>query len=366
MGSSGWLTIGSIMVVSVAWAAEHLYPDAVAADLLARLPAALYRTNGRHQAPPPLQRFPSTTPLPELLAAFDQDGAIVVDGVYSAGEVAKFREDHDTRLAALAEHVENNPTSYTRRPYVDPHYDRKPEWVAEASTTRRNRETVASRLQKVATGLSAVAKALSSDIVTKTRSTALTAGTALTADGKKAVDSFSPEGKLGRIIAMGEHRWEFYLDFEEDSPYAEDHFRSPGPTKAFLDAVLKGNTRSHVGALTTTGQCADGGWHRDPGSLFDDEKLDIEIPDFYMTMLVPLDTTGADNGATEFILGSHKMTVKECIDAEELRFGMACAEPGSVILFNGKCFHRGRANYTDNTRAVLYVSNYKTWYKDDW
>lgn len=211
-----------------------------------------------------------------------------------------------------------------------------------------------------------VTKALSSDVVTNTSSTALSAGTALTADGKKAVDSFSPDGKVGRIIAMGEHRWEFYSDFEEGSRYADAHFRCPSLIRPIVDAVLQGNIRSHVGALTTTGQCADGGWHRDPGSLFDDEKLDLEIPDFYMTMLVPLDVTGADNGATEFILGSHKMTVEECINAEELRFGMACAEPGSVVLFNGKCLHRGRANYTDNARAVLYVSNYKTWYNDDW
>lgn len=113
-----------VMVVSAAWAAENLYPDLVATDLLDRLPAALYRTNGRLRAPPPLQIFSSTAPLSELLAAFDRDGAVVVDGVYSANEVANFRRDHDSRLASLAEHVEANPNSYTRRPFVDPHYDR--------------------------------------------------------------------------------------------------------------------------------------------------------------------------------------------------------------------------------------------------
>ena len=84
------------------------------------------------------------------------------------------------------------------------------------------------------------------------------------------------------------------------------------------------------------------------------------------------------------------MTVAECAAAPSLRFGMACAEAGDVVLFNGKCLRknsgafsicravrlanpkciaildRGRANHTDATRAVLYVSNYKTWYNDDW
>ena len=46
--------------------------------------------------------------------------------------------------------------------------------------------------------------------------------------------------------------------------------------------------------------------------------------------------------------------------------GMAAADVGDVVLFNGRCLHRGRANYSDTTRAVLYVSNYKQWYNDDW
>ena len=103
---------------------------------------------------------------------------------------------------------------------------------------------------------------------------------------------------------------------------------------------MGGNLRSHVGALTTTGRCADGGWHRDPGSLFDDEALDLAMPDFYVTMLVPLGPTGASNGATEFILGSQRMTVAECAAAPSLRFGMACAEAGDVVLFNGKCLRK--------------------------
>jgi hypothetical protein len=326
------------MVVSVAWAAENLYPEATSADLLARLPQKLYRTNGRADAPPPLQRFAAAAPLAELLAAFDRDGAVIVRGVYTADEVAEFRQDHDLRLVGLAEHIDAHPSSYTRRPFVDPHYDRKPEWVAADShagtgAAERLGASAAGRLEKVAAGLDAVTKALNSDVVTNTQSAALTAGTAITADGAEAVESFSPDGKVGRIIAMGEHRWEFYSDFEDGSRYAEDTFRFPGPVRPFLDAVLQGNLRNHVGALTTTGRCADGGWHRDPGSLFDDEKLDLAIPEFYVTMLVPLGTTGADNGATEFILGSHKMTVEECVNAEELRFGMACAEVGDIVLF---------------------------------
>ena len=34
------------------------------------------------------------------------------------------------------------------------------------------------------------------------------------------------------------------------------------------------------------------------------------------------------------------MTVAECAAAPSLRFGMACAEAGDVVLFNGKCLRK--------------------------
>jgi ectoine hydroxylase-related dioxygenase (phytanoyl-CoA dioxygenase family) len=44
----------------------------------------------------------------------------------------------------------------------------------------------------------------------------------------------------------------------------------------------------------------------------------------------------------------------------------ACAKPGDVILFNGKILHRGRANVSDKSRGVLYVSHTKRWYDDSY
>lgn len=43
--------------------------------------ARLYATNGAEAAPPALARHPISTPMPELLAAFDRDGVIVLAGV---------------------------------------------------------------------------------------------------------------------------------------------------------------------------------------------------------------------------------------------------------------------------------------------
>jgi hypothetical protein len=54
----------------------------------------------------------------------------------------------------------------------------------------------------------------------------------------------------------------------------------------------------------------DGTWHRDAYSLFDDESLDLKLPTFYLTVLIPLVDVLPGDSTTEFIVGSHKLNLK--------------------------------------------------------
>lgn len=42
----------------------------------------------------------------------------------------------------------------------------------------------------------------------------------------------------------------------------------------------------------------------------------------------------------------------------------SAVEPGSLILFDGRVFHRGGTNETDDERSVLYMTLTKKWYDD--
>jgi ectoine hydroxylase-related dioxygenase (phytanoyl-CoA dioxygenase family) len=78
--------------------------------------------------------------------------------------------------------------------------------------------------------------------------------------------------------------------------------------------------------------------------------------------LVPI---GVENGATEFIPGSHKMTCKESIMIDtNNRFQASIKEfdLGSIIVFDGRICHRGLRNLTDKNRTVLYMVWTKKWY----
>jgi hypothetical protein len=54
----------------------------------------------------------------------------------------------------------------------------------------------------------------------------------------------------------------------------------------------------------------NGTWHRDAYSLFDDETLDLKLPTFYLTVLIPLVDVLPGDSTTEFIVGSHKLNLK--------------------------------------------------------
>jgi hypothetical protein len=353
------------MVVSATWVNEHLHGSAL--DL-----AALHATDELSDTLT-LERHDPSEPLEDLLAAFDRDGAILLGGVIDPEVVAGYKAEHDAQLAEVREFAANNPSAATVRTQKDPHYDQKHNWQLPPRLMARKGVdglpgVAARRLQGVASALA------SGETATQGggQGGGQRKGYMPSADGEMV--EVTPRATNMQVGGNGQ-RWEFYYGHKDLPRYASPDYFYPGPIRAMLDAVMGGpdergrrDYRSSGGALSTTGVAAHGGWHRDPGTLFEDEKLDMAIPDFYCTMLMPLDPTPLERGPTEFILGSHRKTVPELCESGEgaLRIAAACADPGDVILFNGKILHRGRANMSDKGRGVLYVSHTKVWYDDSY
>lgn len=126
---------------------------------------------------------------------------------------------------------------------------------------------------------------------------------------------------------------------------------------SIVNRTLKRNYIAYAGSLPSVPNSLDGSWHRDVYSLFDNEKLETRLPIFYLTVLIPLADIDSSNGATEFMVGSHKgrMSGKHVI---------AEAKAGSAIVCSGMIYHRGRANKSDRERHILYVVYCKKWYND--
>lgn len=85
--------------------------------------------------------------------------------------------------------------------------------------------------------------------------------------------------------------------------------------------------------------------------------------------VVPLVNVTARNGATEFLPGSHRPTAdrRYWIDAET-RSDVLRLQPsmgvGSLALFDLGLRHRGRGNFHDFSRTILYMSYVHEWFRD--
>ena len=121
-----------------------------------------------------------------------------------------------------------------------------------------------------------------------------------------------------------------------------------------------------AGTLTADAGAAVGGWHRDfADGLFADESLNLQLPDYFFTVLAPLDDVSAEQG-TELVLGSHKLRTGElsgALTTGAARRVIAAARPGDVLVFNGKVVHRGMPNPTARSRTLVYLVYTAKWYQ---
>jgi hypothetical protein len=121
------------------------------------------------------------------------------------------------------------------------------------------------------------------------------------------------------------------------------------------------------GLLISSTNADEGVWHRDVVNVdgdpeddgsYDDSNMVHNMKPFYFTVLIPLIPLNETNGSTEFILGSHKQTYEESRNNKHIQFN---TNIGDVIIFDGRIFHRGRANKGDE-RYVLYNIIHRSWY----
>ena len=139
---------------------------------------------------------------------------------------------------------------------------------------------------------------------------------------------------------------------------------------------ISNNTRIDDNGINCGGLDMNGYWHRDAYSLFNDETIDLSLPPFYYTMLIPLDNIDEYSGGTEFVLGSHKTNLSRMnittnnnldkwINENTDKRYIPKLNIGDVCLFHGYTIHRGLFNSMRNNRNMLYIVFKKNWYNDE-
>lgn len=89
--------------------------------------------------------------------------------------------------------------------------------------------------------------------------------------------------------------------------------------------------------------------------------LDIQLPPYYFTVLIPLVEITRENGPTEFVKGSK---YEEIVDENTAEIYAPLSSPGDIIIFDGRTLHRGSANHSDSERLIAYITFAAEWYHD--
>lgn len=171
-----------------------------------------------------------------------------------------------------------------------------------------------------------------------------------------------PDGSVTLELAPGRYDFTWGMD---KGIFSDESFHEPPILLSLMKKSLKCHYSHYTGALPSQAKSDYGPWHRDVYDMFpdgnEDDTIDVTLPPYYFTVLVPLVRLTTENGATEIIAGSHRKKASECENGEHFH---AVCEPGSIVVFDGRCCHRGMPNQTADQRPVLYMVWHKTWYND--
>ncbi|WP_373085092.1 phytanoyl-CoA dioxygenase family protein [Sneathiella sp.] len=102
---------------------------------------------------------------------------------------------------------------------------------------------------------------------------------------------------------------------------------------------------------------------RDTKAIFgDDYTVDIDIPPYAITMLIPLVDCTLETGCTRVWPKSHLTKT----DDEAQKVGSIDSEVnvGSVLITNSKLLHRGGVNQSKIIRPLLYLIYQRSWLRD--
>ena len=114
-----------------------------------------------------------------------------------------------------------------------------------------------------------------------------------------------------------------------------------------------------VGMIYADPHAEGGAWHADGRRLFPGPTED-GTPPHALNVFVPLVDLSAENGAPEFVVGSH-------VGGERASGGDVAAfdaEAGDALVFDFRLVHRARPNASARPRPMLYVTLAAPWFRD--
>jgi len=146
-----------------------------------------------------------------------------------------------------------------------------------------------------------------------------------------------------------------------DGPVADPEFFAPPSIMPLVHELMGGELIvGEAGVVISHGGAGAQEPHRDSNFLFGGQDMEMDLPPFAMTLLLPLLDVSLDMGPTEFWPGTHLLRDEAAaIAGPPQRMALRA---GSVVLLDARVFHRGGANISGPVRPTAYFSYHRRWY----
>ncbi|WP_353931547.1 phosphotransferase [Okeanomitos corallinicola TIOX110] len=102
--------------------------------------------------------------------------------------------------------------------------------------------------------------------------------------------------------------------------------------------------------------------HQDHPALFEDEALNIQLPSFAITVVVPLIDLTPATGSTQVWKGSHRLS--STAELENKNLSVPFVSTGSCYLMDYQLWHGGTPNISHQVRPILYIVYYRSWFQE--
>jgi len=189
---------------------------------------------------------------------------------------------------------------------------------------------------------------------------------------KPVLDAVLEDFKVRHDVHMAPGQKKLYRRFQSDplraqvpiaidGPAANPAFFAP-PSVTALARELMGEDLiiGEMGVVISHAGAGPQEIHRDSHFLFGGMDMEMDLPPFAMTLLVPLLDVTEGMGPTEFWPGSHLDRDEAAATASPPQRAVVSA--GSVTFIDSRVLHRGGANVTGPVRPTAYFSFHRPWY----
>lgn len=160
-------------------------------------------------------------------------------------------------------------------------------------------------------------------------------------------------------LRVGDKRFMITVKFA--GPFAQKDLYASPLVMPILNSLL--GKDAILGSLTTVVSLPgseDQKMHKDNSALFKDDP-DLQVPFFSITMIVPMVSLNAVNGATRVVKGSH---VKSSAQAKKMPYQDPTVDLGSCFLMDCRLSHCGRGNNSKDVRPITSLVYQRPWFRD--